>query len=402
MNDSRRWVPWVVVGAVLAALLTWMLRPRPEPVDVVDVSRGPMVVTVDEEGETRVRDRFVVSAPVAGRLLRIELEPGDPVTAGETVLAIFQPRTSALLDPRSRAQVEEEVRALEAELARARHDRERAEAEVEFAKRDCARARRLADQDVLSEERLDLAELAERQAVEGLDAASSAVESATYRLASARARLLNLGHPERRGDDPIEIRAPIDGVVLRRLRESEAVVSAGEPLLEVGDPNDLEIVADYLSRDAVRIAPGSRAIIERWGGGEALEARVRRVEPSGFTKVSALGVEEQRVNVILDLVSPVSERLGLRDGFRVETRVVVWECEDTVRTSPGALFRRGDGWAVFAVAQDRARLQSVEVGARSATHVEVLAGLEPGDRVIAHPGDGVEDGVRVVPRTLPY
>lgn len=401
-NNKRRTIGWSSVGLVAVALLGWSLWPSVQQVEIADVTLGPIAVTLDEEGETRVRDRFVVSAPVAGRLLRIELEPGDPVVAGETVLAIFQPRDPKLLDPRSRAEAEEEVRRLEAELERARHERASQQAELDYARRDCDRARVLSAQGILSDEGLDAAELAESRAYESLNAANHAVESATHLLASTRARLLNLGDPNRRGDAPLAIRAPIDGVVLRKMHESESVVDAGEPLLEVGDPAELEIVADYLSRDAVRIRPGTRVQVERWGGEGAIEARVRLVEPSGFTKISALGVEEKRVNVILDFVTPPAERAGLADGFRVETRIFVFECEDVVQVPTGSLFRRGDEWAVFAVENGRTRLQTVEVGARTPARVEVTAGLSEGEKVVVHPGDEISDGVRVVPRTPPY
>lgn len=399
---ARRSIGWLASALVAGALLAWSLWPRPEPVEIAEVTTGPISVTLDEEGETRVRERFVVSAPVAGRLLRIELEPGDPIVAGETVLAIFQPRDPTPLDPRSRAEAEAEVKALEAELERARHERASRKVELDFAKRECNRARALGDQGILSEDRLDAAHLEESRAIEALSAAEHSVASATHRLASARARLLNLGEPHRRGDAPLSIRAPIDGVVLRLNRESESVVEAGEPLIEVGNPNDLEIVADYLSRDAVRIRPGARVLIERWGGEGSLEARVRRVEPSGFTKISALGVEEKRVNVVIDLVTPSAERAGLADGFRVETRIVVLQCEDVVQIPTGSLFRRGEDWAVFAVEEGRARLRAVEIGARTPESVEVYAGLQSGDEVVVHAGDAISDGVRVTPRTIPY
>ena len=401
-SDSKRWIGWGFICAAIASILAWALWPRSEPVDIVDVTQGPLIVTLDEEGETRVRERYVVSAPVAGRLLRIELEPGDPVIAGETVLAIFQPRDATLLDPRTRAEFEAQIRALEAEVERARHERDQASAELEFARRDLDRARRLAAQNVLSAEQLDQAELAEKRSIEALEASEHAVESASYRLTSARARLLDLGNPERAGDDPISIRAPSSGVVLRRIRESESVVEAGQPLLEVGNPKDLEIIADYLSRDAIRIEPGARALVERWGGDTVLEARVRRVEPSGFTKISALGVEEKRVNVILEIVTPYEDRGSLADGFRVETRIIIQEREDAVQVPAGSLFRHGDGWAVFSADNGRARIRPVEIGARNPATVEIAEGLAPGDHVISHPGDKIAEGVRVKPRTVPY
>jgi HlyD family secretion protein len=400
--SDRRTLGWSAVGLAAVAALAWSLWPRAVRVEIVDVALGPISVTLDEEGETRVRERFVVSAPVAGRLLRIELEPGDPVVAGETVLAIFQPRDPTLLDPRSRAEAEEEVRALEAELELAGHERDSQQAGLDYARRERVRARSLRAQGVLSEERLDAAELEEKRAMESLNAAEHAVESATHRLASARARLLNLGDPSRRGDAPLSIRSPIDGVVLRKNHESESVVDAGEPLIEVGDPHDLEIVTDYLSRDAVRIQPGTRVLVERWGGVGSLEARVKRVEPSGFTKISALGVEEKRVNVVLELVTPPAERAGLADGFRVETRIVILERDDVMQVPSGSLFRRGEDWAVYAVEEGRAAIRSVEVGARTSARVEIRAGLSEGDRVIVHPGDTIAEGVRVAQRTVPY
>lgn len=396
--EFKRWITRGIGAALVVGLLVWALWPRPELVDIVEVSRGSLVVTLDEEGETRVRERFVISAPVAGRLLRIELAPGDPVVTGETVLATFQPRDPTPLDPRSRAEAESVVKALEAELERAKHERDRARADLEFARRDCERDRRLAVKDFVSGEQLEASELAEKRAVENLDALGHGVDSAVHRLASARARLLHLSASGARGDEPISIRAPVSGVVLRRIRESESVVAAGEPLLEVGDARDLEILADYLSREAARIRPGARAIIEHWGGAGTLEASVRRVEPSGFTKISALGVEEKRVNVILDLVTPVAERESLADGFRVETRIVVSECEDVIHAPAGSIFRRGEGWAVFTVEDGRARLRQVELGARTPAAVEVTSGLSGTDRVIAHPGDAITDGVRVAPR----
>ena len=397
---GKRWIFWGAIAVAIAGLVAWALWPRAERVDVALASEGGLVVTLDEEGETRVRERFVVSAPVAGRLLRIELEPGDPVIGGETVLATFQPRDAAPLDARSRAEAEAEVLAMESELERAGHERDRARADLEFAKRDCERGRQLLKREVLSQERLEITELAEKRAREGLEAAEHGVESATHRLSRARAHLLNLGSPGRQEGEPIAIKAPIDGVVLRLVRESESSISAGEAILEVGDAGDLEIVADYLSREAVRIEPGARVLVERWGGDGVLEARVRRVEPSGFTKVSALGVEEQRVNVVIDLVTPHADRKSLADGYRVETRIIVTECEGVVQVPTGSLFRQREGWAVFAVEAGRARRRSVEIGARTETAVEIIKGLTEGDTVITHPSDKIAEGVRVAPRAM--
>lgn len=399
---DRRWITWGAAGAALVALLAWALWPRPEAADIDAVTRGPLVVTLDEEGETRVRERFVVSAPVMGRLLRIELEPGDPVVAGETVVAVLQPRAAALLDPRSRAETEEQIQSLEADLERAKHEQARNVADLDFAKREHERAQKLAAQGYLADEQLDIAELKETRAAEALEASEHAVNGAEHRLGATRARLLDLGNPGREGDDPISLHAPVDGVVLRRLRESEVVVGAGEALVEIGDANELEIVADYLSSDAVAIKPGARVLIDRWGGDGNLEGTVRLVEPSGFTKISALGVEEKRVNVIIDLATPLGARAGLADGFRVETRVVVWESDDVVRAPTGSLFRGDEGWAVFVVEAGRAQMRAIEVIERTPRLVAIASGLAEGDQVITHPGDAIRDGVRVVAREIPY
>ena len=402
-RKRKRKLRLAVGGALLLLILAWAFWPRPEPVDMAVVARAPLAVTLDEEGETRVRDRFVVSAPLAGRVLRIELEPGDPVVADETVLATFQPQTPTLLDARSRAEAEAGARAARATLERARADRDRAEAELEFADAEVARFRRLAADRIVSDEELESAELAARSRKEALEAAEFAAQTARHQLEVARARLLEgsaLGgnpHPASAGS-PISLRSPVDGVVLRRLRESEAVVPAGEPLLEVGQPDELEIVADYLSADAVKIRPGNRVLIEEWGGKTALEGVVRRVEPSGFMKISALGVEEQRVNVVVDFVDPVAARPGLADGFRVELRVVLSEGDEVLQVPTGSLFRSGEKWAVFAVENDRARLRTVEIGRQGGLVAEVLGGLEEGDQVLLHPGDSIIDGLRVAPR----
>jgi HlyD family secretion protein len=398
-NDKRS-ITRVAGGTLLVSLLAWAFWPRPELADLAVIERAPLQVTLDEEGETRVRDRFVVSAPLAGRVLRIELEPGDPVEAGKTVLATFQPQTPTLLDARSRAEAEAGARAARASLERARADRDRAGAELEFAEAEVERFRRLAADRIVSEEELESAELEARSRTEALEAAEFAAQTARYQLEVARARLLEgsaLGGNPHGGEvgSPISLYSPVDGVVLRRLRESEAVVPAGEPLLEVGEPEKLEIVADYLSADAVKIRPGGRVLIEEWGGEGRLEGVVRRVEPSGFMKVSALGVEEQRVNVVVDFVDPPEARSGLADGFRVELRVVLWEGEEVLQVPTGSLFRNDDDWVVFAVEGGRARLRKVEIGRQGGLVAEVLSGLEEGDRVILHPGDSVVDGLRV-------
>ena len=401
MNKRRRFVLWGGALVVVAALIALASRPRPVPVDMASVVRGTLSVTLDEEGETRVRDRFEISAPVAGRVLRIELEPGDPVLAAESVLASFLPASPVPLDPRQRAEAQAAVEAAEAMVGRAEALHEQAAQERAFAESTLNRLRRLEAEGVTSEEQLEIAQLELDTRQEALEAAEFAVRDARGKLAVARARVQRFrfrpgdagtGNPE-----AIQIFSPVDGVVLRRLRESEAVVPAGEPLLEVGDPRELEVVTDYLSNDAVRMRAGQAALIDRWGGDRPLRGRVLRVEPSGFTKISALGVEEQRVNVVMELEEPYAARASLGDAYRVETRVVVWEQEDQVKVPVGALFRRGANWAVFVVQDEMASERAVEIGERNQREAQVLGGLEVGDQVIVYPGDSVAEGVPVAP-----
>lgn len=383
------------VPAVLIAGFVLALRPNPFPVDVAPVGRGPLKVTLDEEGETRVRDRFVVSAPFTGRILRIELEPGEPVRAGG-VLAVLRPVESNLLDVRSRAASEARVRQAEAALGRARAERQRAGAELKFAQSDLKRAQALGRQGIVSNQEVEAAQLGVETRQELVEAAEFEIRAAQSELAAAKASLLEAG--EGAGGGEYEVRSPVDGVVLRRLRESETVVPAGEPLIEVGDPANLEIVSDLLSTDAARLRPGQPVEIEQWGGGKPLAGRVRRVEPSGFLKISALGVEEQRVNVIVDLAGSPEERRGLGDGFRVEVRVVVWDSPDALQVPTSALFRDEQGWAAFVMENGKAVRRRVEVGPQSDRAAAVLSGLREGEKVILHPSADVQDGVEVKAR----
>jgi len=387
---------WGGIGALAVALLAWAWMPRPVPVDLARAERGPMAVTLDEEGETRVRERYVVSAPFAGRVLRIDLEPGDPVLAGTTVLATFLPADPVPLDARTRAEATARVRAAETALEGARAVRREAAAELDLARAELDRLRALAEQDIVARQELERADAGAEVAAERLAGAEAAVRTARFELDEARATLGEEGTPGPAA--PIALRSPVDGVVLRRLRESEAVVPAGEPLVEVGDPAALEVVADYLSTDAVRIAPGQPARIVRWGGEGALAGVVQRVEPAGFTKISALGVEEQRVNVWVDFEDPREAWEALGDGYRVEVQVVVWAEDDVLRVPSSALFRVGDGWAVWRVEGGRVERREVRVGADNGLEARILDGLAAGDVVVAHPGDAVEPGVRVEAR----
>lgn len=391
---TRRWVLWGVGLVVVAAAAFLGTRPQPVPAELAEVMRGPLEVTIDEEGETRVRDRFVISAPLAGRVLRIELEPGDAVVAGETVLAVFLPSAPVLLDARSRAEAQAVVETATAALGQAEANYERAAAELVYSRSEAGRYLRLSQEGIVSVETMESAQLDLDTRQEAVEAADYAVRTARSELQAARVRLLRFSaeSAEDVNGTAIRIVSPVSGVVLRRVRESESVVPAGEALLEVGDPAQIEVVTDYLSKDAVRMRSGQRVLIDRWGGDRPLQGRLRRVEPSGFTKISALGVEEQRVNVVIDIVDPPAVWAGLGDGFRVETRVVVWESEDELKAPTGALFRRDENWAVFAVAGGRATLREIEVGERNAREAQVLGGLEPGEQVVVYPSDSLNDG----------
>ncbi len=381
--------------ALVLALLAVGLWPSTVPVDTATVARGTLRVTVDEEGETRVRHRFAVSAPVAGRVLRIELEPGDRVTR-QTVVATFLPAAAVPLDARARAEAEAAVAAARAALGSARAERERAQASLGLSRSDLDRHRELAAQRIVSRQTLEAKETEARAAEEALRVAEFAVASAVHQGDMARARLLPAGAAgEAR---PLSILSPIDGVVLKRLRESEAVVPAGEPLVELGDPSRIEVVSDLLSSDAVKVKPGAAVLLEQWGGDHPIRARVRRVEPSGFMKVSALGVEEQRVNVVMDFEDPLEAWSALGDGFRVEVRIVIWEGDGVLKVPTSSLFRRGEDWAVFALDGGRAATRVVEVGRRNGAFAQVVSGLHEGEPVVLHPSDALKDGSRVTRR----
>ena len=397
MNPLRHLRNRKLLGAiaVVAALLAVGFWPSATAVDTGRVARGTLRVTVDDEGETRVRHRFVVSAPVAGRVLRIELEPGDRVTR-QTVVATFLPAAAVPLDARARAEAEAAVAAARAALGSARAERERAQASLGLSRSELDRHRELAAQRIVSRQTLEAKETEARAAEEALRMAEFAVASATHQGDMARARLLPAGAAgEAR---PLSILSPIDGVVLKRLRESEAVVPAGEPLVELGDPSRIEIVSDLLSSDAVKVKPGAAVLLEQWGGDHPIRARVRRVEPSGFMKVSALGVEEQRVNVVMDFEDPLEAWSALGDGYRVEVRIVIWEGDGVLKVPTSSLFRRGEDWAVFTLDGGRAATRVVEVGRRNGAFAQVVSGLHEGEPVVLHPSDALKDGARVARR----
>jgi HlyD family secretion protein len=347
---------------------------------------------------TRVRNRYVVSAPVAGQLRRIDWKAGAAIEAGKTVLEVLEPSGADFLDERSQAQAEARIRAAEAARDAASAQRDRARASSRTFAAEFERVKALRKENVLSAQEFDMAQMRAETSAQDVRAAEFALKVAEFELQQARALLTR----ERPGEaaEPLVITAPVNGRILRVLQESARVVSAGFALMEVGDPTDLEVRIEVLSRDGVAIVPHARVILEQWGGSEPLSGRVRLVEPSAFTKISALGVEEQRVYVIADFVEPLERRPTLGDNYRVEARVVVWENPDTLQTAAGALFQRGGLWHTFVIESGRARLRDVELGRSNGVQVQITDGLTEGMHVVVYPGDKVDDGTRVSPLTV--
>lgn len=388
---------WSGVVVVLAALLVFAFRPRPVMVDLATVSRGPLTVAVRDEARTRVREIYVVSSPVAGRVLRVGNRAGERVEAGG-VVAMVQPGPPTLVDERTRREIEAGVRAAEAALRLAQSERERADAQLAHARLAAERTETLFASAVASRAALDRARLDLRTAAAALDNARAAIGVREADLQAARARLIEPGGASAAGR-AVAVRAPAGGRILRVLQESESVVPQGAPLLEIGDSGDLEIVAELLSTDAARISVGAPAVIEAWGGGPPLRGRVRLVEPFGFRKISALGVEEQRVNVVIDPVDPPAAWAAVGHGYRVEVAVTVWRSDAALRVPVAALFRHDGRWAVFKVVRGRARLQTVGIGQDNGDLAEVRSGLRPDDRVVLNPNQSISEGTRI--RTRP-
>lgn len=392
-NLKFRTLFWVAAALALAALLVFAFRPRPVLADLGEITRGALTVAVRDEARTRVRDIYVVSAPVSGRLLRVGNRAGERVEAG-AVIAVIQPGPAVFVDERSRQEIQAGVRSAEAALALSRAELEGAEARLAHARIEAERTETLFAAEVASQSALDRARLDVRTAAAAVGNARAGVGVRQAALEAARVRLIEPAAASS-GGRTVTIRAPVTGRVLRVLQESESVVAQGAPVMEIGDPRDLEVVAELLSSDAARISAGAPAVIDAWGEGPALQGRVRQVEPYGFLKVSALGVEEQRVNVIIDPVDPPAAWTAVGHGYRVEAAVTVWSAEAVVRAPVSALFRHQGQWAVFKVVGGRARLQRVEIGHSNGEFAEVRAGLSPGERVVLHPGQSIADGLAV-------
>jgi HlyD family secretion protein len=386
-----------VAAVAAAALAVWSFLPAPVSVETATVSRGRFVATVDEDGKTQIRERYTISAPLGGRLTRILLKAGDTVSVDD-VVATVAPAPAPLLDPRSRSEAEERLGTLEAASERAKAGMERAQAQFDQAKTDLDRARSLAATGSATAQSLERAELAMRVADRELSAARFQSHAAEHEQNQARALLARYQNNTAGSLDTWTVTAPVAGVVLRVLQESETVVQSGAPLLEIGDTHDLEVVVDVLSTDAVEIRPGADVTIDRWGGSGSLTGTVRRVEPAAFTKVSTLGVEEQRVNVRIDLTSPAEQWVGLGDGYQVDARITVFSQDDAIIVPTGALFRQGETWHAFVVKDRRVEDRELKLVRRAGRLSAVAAGLGEGEQVIVYPGDRVSSGIRVKPR----
>lgn len=385
----RKLLPALGVIALISAV-TWGLWPKPVLIETGVIVRSPLTVRVSEEGKTRVRNRYVVAAPVAGKMRRVPLKPGDAVEAGKTVLTLIEPVIPPLLDPRARVQAEAVVSMREAARKQTAESLAALKAAHQLAEANRDRMRNVKTAGTLSESDRDRTEAEALVKAAEVRAAEFSLQVIDYELAQARAVL---ERPDgNHTNNLIEVKSPVSGRVLNVRQESETIVTPGMPILEVGDPADIEIEAEILSRDAVAIRPGDSVEVEQWGGEKPLKARVRRIEPAAFTKISALGVEEQRVIVLSDLVDPPQTAQALGDRYRVEVRVAIWHADDVLVVQSGALFREDNAWKTFVYQNGKASLTAIEAGHSDGRLTEVLSGLRPGEKVLLHPPDVVKDG----------
>ncbi len=390
-NFLKRAAPWTGV-LLLAGLLAWGLWPKPVVIETGVAARSSLTVRISEEGKTRVRNRYVVAAPAAGKMQRVRLKPGDDVKAGETVLTVIEPAAAPLLDPRARAQAEALVSMHEASRKRAEESLGAIRAAANMATAELERVRSVTRVGTLSESDRERAVMESSMRGAEVRAAEFSLQVIDYELAQARAAL---ERPESvTAENLIEVKSPVSGRVLKVMQESEMVITPGVEILEVGDPADIEIEAEILSRDAVAIQPGDSVEIEQWGGSAPLTGRVRRIEPAAFTKISALGVEEQRVIVLSDLGEVPVAAKALGDRYRVEVRVAIWHRDDVLVVPAGALFREGNTWKTYLFRDGMAKLTNVETGHSDGRFTEVLSGINVGDQVLLHPPDTVKDGQR--------
>jgi len=391
-----RWIVMSALGLAMMSVLVFLLWPRPLDVDVVTVGSGPIAETVADQGIARVRQTYVVSAPVSGRLERVPLEVGDRVVASRTIIACIRPAAPEFLDPRSRAQAETAVDAARSALASATAQRDRLAADAVRTRDQLRRVSDLARQHVVAPQELETAQADADQAANAVRAAEADIRTRQANVTSAQMALAN---PQATAKQVVNVTSPASGVVTHLLQQSERTVAVGTQLVEIGDTAGLEAAIEFLSQDAVKIRAGQRAEIYNWGGPAAIPAEVRRVEPQGFTKVSALGVEEQRTLVILQFTAPATAWAGLAPGYRVWGRVYLRQTAAAILAPLGALVRDRGDWAVYRIEQGRARLRPVRIGTLTDRDGEVLSGVSPGDPLIAYPSDQVQDGVRVRART---
>ncbi len=395
----KRWLWILVLIGIVVALVIFGYRKQPVALELTQAARGPLRITVEEEGKTRVLNRYMVSAPVAGYAERVPLKVGDVVAAGQ-VLDWIEPPPAPVLDPRSRAEQEARVKAAEAAVQVARERKHAAEADESYAEAQAARQRQLLKTGDVARDAVDRAVAEEARTRAARQSAQHAVDQARSELEAARAALGHSVVPAKNSNPAarVALRAPTSGKVLSVPHESEGPVTPGQAIVEIGNARALEVEVEVLSADAVRITPGMRVLFERWGGPEALEGRVRRVEPVAFTKISALGVEEQRVVVLVTITSPESDWSRLGDRYRVEASFILWESDSVLQVPGSALFQHNGAWHVFVVEGNRARLRKVEIGRRNARAAQITAGLKAGETVIVHPDDSVEDGIEVTSR----
>ncbi|MBK1883563.1 efflux RND transporter periplasmic adaptor subunit [Luteolibacter pohnpeiensis] len=390
----RKLLPWLITLAVIALIVAG-LAPKPTIVETATVHRAPLVVSVIEEGKTRIRHRHVISPPIAGFLRRVELRAGDPIVAGKTVLAVIEASTSAFLDPRAQAEAEARVVGAEANQRARQADLDRAEAALDLAEKQLERQEKMRETGAASAQEYDEAESMAQVRRRERNAAEFALKAATSDIEIARSALLQARAPSIEESPPIRIMAPVDGFVLNVYEESERPVTPGLPIMEVGDPKDLEAEIELLSSDAAGVSPGAEVSIEQWGGNQPLRGKVSVVEPGGYTKISSLGVEEQRVKVRVDFVDPVPEGYTLGDRYRVEARITTWKQDDVLQVPTGALFRKGNQWMSFVMKDGIAKEHKVGIGRNNGVSAQVLEGLDDGGKVIMHPPDTTRDGTKV-------
>lgn len=397
-NELRRKIFILIIFLAVLILLVLGFLPKTQQVDLVRVARAPLQITIEEEGRTRLKDRFVVSAPTAGYLRRINVKVGDPVKRGQ-VVAVLEPLQSQALDPRSRAAAQASVSSADASL-KAAIERERvAKADTDYMDQRLERLRALYVKGSISKDQFDQIDSEAKKAKAFLRSTEATVSMARSELERAKIILQNFTSVKgNEKHDTVQVTSPINGAVYRIYHESEGAVNVGEPLMDVGNTGSLEVRVEVLSSDAVKIKKGTPVLFKRWGNEEPLAGVVKLVEPAGFTKISSLGVEEQRVLVIVDITSPPEKWHVLGDGFRMETHFIIWERKDILQIPASALFRQGNQWAVFVEENGKAQRRAVEIGQRNGLAAEILSGLKENEKVLAYPDDAIKEGTKIQQR----